>query len=130
MCGHLFRRRDHERNIRILGLPERCGHTDHHRVAPLQDGEVGGRLVPATIEQRHEIFTLDIRDVGSAGVQGRDPVEVGLDSGHGKPSATKLDGQGETHVPLADDGESCLVILDAVGQMCVSHQALHRALPS
>jgi len=51
------------------------------------------------------------------GLEGANPIEVGVDADHRKPNSGELDCQREAHIPLTDDGEVGAAILDALGKM-------------
>src|SRR5262249_55290330 len=106
----------HERDVRVLRLPERRRHADDHDVGVLQHGRVCGRLVASLADQREQIVALQIRGARLAGLKGADPVEVRIDADDAVPAAGELDRQREPHIALSDDGNARRAIANACRQ--------------
>ena len=123
MSSHLLCRRDHIGNIRIFGLPKWRRDADYRHVALFQDGEIRCRFITAGTQQVLQVRALHIGDVRAPGVQGRDLVRVRVQSGHRKSCMTERDGQRQTHIPLANNGEPRAMPSNTICQFCFRHRA-------
>ena len=81
-----------------------------------EHGKVGRRFVATRADQRAEIFVLQIGRARLAGLEGANPIEVVVDTGHREAGAGEFDRQRQTHVPLADDGDPGASVRDAVSK--------------
>ena len=99
-------RRDHEGEVRILGLAERRRHADVHGVERPQHGEVGGRREPPGGHEAGDLLVRHVRDVRLAAVHRGDLGAVEVDADGVEPGAGELDGERQPDVPEADDARA------------------------
>jgi hypothetical protein len=91
------------REIRALGLAERCGHADEDGVHASQEVEIlGGGQAPGLYRAR-EILVSNVDQVGTTGHDGLDPHRIDIEAGDLEPGPGQLEGFREPYVAEPDD---------------------------
>ncbi len=104
-AGHGFNRSDDVRDIRVLGLRQRCRHADRDPIHVRQPTHVAGRLDLAGAHQGGKIRSIDIADARDARVHRVYDTPARVKPDYLVTGSGNLHRQRQAHVPQANHAE-------------------------